>query len=145
MKNVLRFTGFVLVAGLLTVSCSKEKRIERKLTRKSGKWNIEKYENEFYENGIMQEQYVMTNAGNFVFDDDGTVTETYIESGSTYTYAGTWSNTEDKLTIIEDGDAIVWTIKEFDKHEMELEYVDQYTSGGVTYRDVYTIELEKDK
>ena len=144
MKRIFQLSTMILLTAFVSASCSKETKIERRLTRKTGKWNIEHYETKFYENGMLTENENYHNIGYFTFDDDGTVIQTYTDGGDTYTYAGTWSNTDDKITFIEDGDAAVWSIKEDSKREMTLELVDQYSSGGTNYRDVYTIELERD-
>ncbi len=144
MKRVLQMSLMVLLVTFVSASCSKEKKIERRLTRKTGKWNIEHYETQFYENGVLVESSSYHDIGYFTFDDDGTVIQTYTQGGTTYTYAGTWSNTENTITFIEDGDAAVWSIKEDSKKEMTIQLIDQYSNGGTDYRDEYTIELERD-
>lgn len=144
MKKAIRITSLFLVLVLITAACSKEKRIERRLPSKSGKWNIESYNVIEFQNGSQTDSETYLNVGNFVFDDDGTVVETYIYDGDTDTYSGTWSNTEDKLTIVEDGDAIVYDIEDYSRKEMTLVYTDQYTIDNISYKDVVTIELVKD-
>jgi hypothetical protein len=145
MKKAFKITSLFLVLVLITAACSKEKRIERRLASKSGKWNIETITEIDYENGSQVYSGAYSNAGNFVFDEDGTLVETYIDDGTSYVYAGTWSNTEDKLTVIEDGDAMVYEIKEYSRKEMTLVYTDEYSGGGIAYKDVITINLVKDK
>jgi hypothetical protein len=144
MKKAIKITSLFLILVLITAACSKEKRIERRLPRKSGKWNIESYNETDYENGSQVYSETYSNVGNFVFDDDGTVVETYIDGGQTYVYSGSWSNTEDKLTIVEDGDAIVYDIEDFSRKEMTLVYTDQYTISNISYKDVITMKLVKD-
>jgi hypothetical protein len=145
MKRVLTLTCMILLTGLVTLSCSKEKRIERRLASKSGKWNIETYTYQYYEDGALVESGAYSDIGYFIFDEDGTVVQTYTQDGTTYSYAGTWSNTRDEITFIEDGDATVWKITDYHRNEMTLEFTDVYSINGIDYRDVYVMKLEKDR
>lgn len=144
MKSVLKLTAFVLLTAMVSSACSKERRIERRLSRKTGKWNIEKYEAKYYEDGYLTGEEAYSNAGYFTFDEDGTVVQVLTINGDSYTSAGTWSNSKDEITFMEDGYATVWKITEDSRKEMTLELEDSYSDGSTHYHDVYKMEIEKD-
>ena len=145
MKRSLKLTAIIVLTALVTFSCTKEKRIERHLSSRTGKWNIEMYKEQEYVNGSLDDEYSVADYGTFVFDEDGNVIMTFTEDGDTYTSAARWSNTKEELTFIEDGDAFVFTIKESSRKEIVLESVEEYSDGTDNYKDVLTFELKKDK
>lgn len=145
MKNILKLTGMVLLTAFVLASCSKEKRIERRLASRSGKWNIVKEDSQSYVNGVLEYSSSDANTGYITFDKDGSLVYTITDNGATESYAGTWSNTEDNLSLVVDGESAVFEIEEDDRKSMSLKMETTSTFNGDTYKDVYTMELEKDK
>jgi len=145
MKRILKLTTIVALTALVSFSCTKEKRIERRLSSRTGKWTIEMYKEQEYINGTLNDENTLVNYGTFVFDEDGNIIMTFTQDGDTYTSAGQWSNTKEEVTIIEDGYAYVLKIKESSRKEMTLENVEEYSDGSDNYKDVLTFELKKDK
>ena len=143
MKSAIRLS-FFLLATIILNSCSKESVIERRLARRSGKWNIELYEAKYYDNGYYVGQETYANAGYFIFDEDGTVIQTITTNGQVESTAGTWSNTKNEITFIQDGNATVWRITDDSRKSLTIEFIDYYSDETTDYRDEFRMELEKD-
>jgi hypothetical protein len=144
MKRII-ILSITTVVFLLAQSCSKDKRIERSLEKKDGKWNINKYAYEEYTNGTLSESETYLNAGNIVFSDNGILVWTFNIDGDIETYGGQWANDDESITLIIDGDAIKFDILERSKKEMKLSgVVDTYTIGSTTYEDKFQLEIERD-
>lgn len=124
-------------------SCSKEKQIERRLQKKDGVWNIETITYEEYEDNVLIETEIQNNAGTFTFDES-TIVITFTEpNGSSDTFGGTWSNSDETVTIIVDGEALVMDVSDDSKKEITLTGEDIYSGGGTTYKDVYRYDLKR--
>lgn len=144
MKRII-ILSITSVVFLLAQSCSKDKRIERSLEKKDGKWNISKYTYEEYANGSLSDSETYLNAGNIVFDDNGVLIWTFIIDGDVEMFGGQWSNDDESITLIIDGDAIKFDILERSRKEMKLSaVVDTYTIGSTTYEDKFQLEIERD-
>lgn len=141
MKNVTKVLLLLSVFAIGLSGCSKEKRIEKQLYSKSGKWNNTLYDYKYYSNGNQESSIVYQNAGYIEFEKNGTYTWVFTADGDTDASSGTWSNTETDLTMIESGYATVFKIVEESKKEMKLEYTE--TDG--TEREVYTLTFKKEK
>lgn len=68
----------IIIGTILLAACSKEKQLEKTITKKDGKWNITSVdwvlEDIFIKNDSLSEQFnigTATNAGSFTFEDDG--------------------------------------------------------------------------
>lgn len=142
MKNTAKLLLVLSLFALGFTACSKEKRIERHLVRKEGKWDVKTYDYKYYYNNTYypNESYTYTGAGNFVFEKNGTYIWTTILDGETDISAGTWENTADELTLVQNSFALKFKILEESKKEMKLEYTE---SDGIE-KEVYTLILEKD-
>lgn len=142
MKNATKLLLVLPFFVLVFTACSKEKRIERHLVRKEGKWNVSTYDYKYYYNNTFypNESYTYTGAGNFVFEKNGTYIWTTIMDGDTDISTGTWENTADELTLVQNSFALKFKILEESKKEMKLEYTE---SDGIE-KEVYTLTLEKD-
>ncbi len=133
-KNFLLIV--LLVAGTtLFSSCKKEAQIERNLWSNGGQWNIEtatyKYDD------INSTDY---NCGFFTFKKDGSgnVIFTNDDDGGIFTY----SNTENNITFIIDGDLLNFNILSWEKNNMTIYYVDTYEDeyGYSTYKTTYVLK-----
>ncbi|MDF3029194.1 MAG: hypothetical protein K0S23_3501 [Fluviicola sp.] len=142
MKNTAKLLLVLSLFALGFTGCSKEKRIERHLVRKEGKWNVDTYDYKYYYNNTFypNESFTYSAAGNFVFEKNGTYVWTTIMDGDTDVSAGTWENTADELTLVQNSFALKFKILEESKKEMKLEYTD---SDGIE-KEVYTLTLKKD-
>lgn len=144
MKNITKLLFVLSVFAIGFSSCSKEKRIERHLYSKGGKWNNTLYDYKYYNNGVQESAIVYQNTGYIEFDKDGKFTWVFTADGSTDASSGTWSNTKDQLTLIEPGNTVVYKILEESKKTLKLEYSETSTQFG-DEREVYTLTFEKDK
>lgn len=142
MKKATKLLLILSLFALVFTACSKEKRIERHLVRKEGKWNVETYDYKYYYNNTFfpNESYTYSGAGNFVFEKNGTYVWTTIMDGDTDISTGTWENTADELTLVQNSFTLKFKILEESKKEMKLEYTE---SDGIE-KEVYTLTLKKD-
>lgn len=141
----MKITKLLLLLSIVALGftgCSKEKRIEKNLVRKEGKWNVQTYDYKYYYSNTYypNESFSYSNAGNIVFEKNGTYIWTFTADGSSDISTGTWSNTADELTLIEDSDALKFKILDESRKEMKLEYTE---SDGIE-KEVYTLTLKKD-
>ncbi len=141
MKSVAKVFVLLSIFAIGFVGCSKEKRIERHLYSKSGKWNNTLYDYKYYYNGSQEGSIVYQNAGYIEFEKNGTYTWVFTADGSTDASTGTWSNTEKELIMTESGITTVFKILEESRKEMKLEYTE---TDGVE-KEVYTLTFEKEK
>jgi len=141
MKNVTRVLLLLSVIAIGFSSCSKEKRIERHLYSKSGKWNNTLYDYKYYNNGTQESSIVYQNAGYIDFEKDGKYTWVLTADGNTEASTGTWTNTETDLIMTENGSTTAFKILEESKSEMKLEYTE--TNGAE--KETYTLTFEKEK
>jgi hypothetical protein len=114
MKSVAKILLLLIVVANGLASCSKEQRMENKLVKGSGVWNIR---NAIYNGGPDN-----PDAGTFEFHKDKTIIKTINLWSTTAVDTGTWSNSEDKIHVTwSDGKKIAFDIKkEFKKNEMTL-------------------------
>ena len=128
-RNLLIATITLLSIGLIS-SCSKEDRIEKNLWNKGGEWNIESLiVNQTSTNPIDNYSETLINAGTFLFKEDGSGFATFTEDGFTETIAFAYSNTEDKLTLISDNEAVNYNLS-WKKNEVELTLKENFISDG---------------
>lgn len=139
----LKFLPLIALLLFVSASCNKQKQLEKTLFKKNGTWNINTFTYTGYEDNVLYYNETFSNAGTFVFAENGTGTATFTIDGDTDVNAFTWTNTEDKITIVIDGDAIIFDVKDQSKSTMELENTDSYTDMGISYRDVTNMKLEK--
>jgi hypothetical protein len=125
-----------------TSSCSKEDRIEKNLWNKGGDWNMESLTvNQTSTNSIDNYSEAYLNARTFLFKEDGSGFVTFTVDGDTETVAFTYSNTEDKLTLIIDNEARVFDLV-WEKNEIDLAITENYTANGatITYKENYSLK-----
>lgn len=142
MKNVTKLLFVLSLIAFGFSSCSKEKRIERQLIKKEGKWKITSISYKYYLNNDLQQSESYANAGTMEFDKNGTVVLTFTLDGSPETFGGTWTNSKDEVTIISDGEASIMKIIDGPKKDkLTLEETEYY--NGSAEKDVYTYNLER--
>lgn len=143
MKSLAKLLLVLSVFAIGFSSCSKEKRIERHLVRKEGKWNVDTYDYKYYYNSTYypNDSYTYSSAGNFVFEKNGTYIWTTIMDGDTDASTGTWTNTADEITLVQNSFSLKFKILEESKKEMKLEYTE---TDGIE-KEVYTLTLKKEK
>lgn len=144
MKNVTKLLLLLSVFAIGFSSCSKEKRIEKHLYSKSGKWNNTLYEYKYYQDGTLESTTNYTNAGFIEFKENGTYVWTFSADGNTDVSPGTWANTDTQLSLTEGGSTTVWQILEESKKTLKIEYTEISTEFG-NEKEVYTLTFEKSK
>lgn len=138
MKSKFIYALLIVFIGLS--SCSKDKRIERRLARKDGKWNITSMTYQYYIGNTLMDSEAYTNAGSFVFNDNGSVIYNYSYDGDSGSEGGTWTNTEDDVTMIFDGEVVVMKIDDESKKKMTLNWTEEYPSTGEKETYIYNLE-----
>lgn len=144
MKNVTKLLLLLSVFAIGFSSCSKEKRIEKHLYSKSGKWNNTLYEYKYYQDGTLEGTTNYSNAGFIEFKENGTYVWTFAVNGNTDVSPGTWTNTDTQLSLTEGGSTTVWQILEESKKTLKIEYTEINTEFG-DEKEVYTLTFEKSK
>lgn len=146
MKNI-NFLSFVFLISLVTIftSCKKEDQIKQNLWSNGGKWNIESiYAKQVSSNTSDNFEETIFNYGTYTFNQDGSGSFMITVDGDLENGIFTYSNTEDKLTllILNDG-PIVFDILEWEKDKMKIFVSDDFISGGnsITYSE--TLSLKK--
>lgn len=146
MKNY-KIIAFFLFTLLISASCSKEKRIEKSLSKKGGEWKTKSFVIDNYVNGNFTATDVYGTQGKMTFSENGSVIWRWDEDGYISDIPCTWSNTEDKLTINFVGDVLIFDITNRKKESMDLqaEFISYSNTPGFnnTYKEVYKMTLEK--
>jgi hypothetical protein len=141
LRNFLIATITVLSLAF-TSSCSKEDRIEKNLWNNGGDWNMESLTvNQTSTNPIDNYSETIPNAGSFLFKEDGSGFITFTADGDTEILPFTYSNTEDKLTLIIDSEARVFDL-DWEKNEIDLAITENFTANGasITYKENYLLK-----
>lgn len=144
MKNVTKVLLLLSVFAIGLSGCSKEKKIEKQLYSKSGKWNNTLYEYKYYQDGTLEDVTNYTNVGFIEFEKGGGYTWTFILDGATDVSSGTWTNTDTQLSLTEGGNTTLWKILEESKKTLKIEYTETSTEFG-DEKEVYTLTFEKSK
>ena len=141
MFTKVLFLFAILFVGLS--SCSKEKRIERQLIKKDGKWKITSLDYKYYAGNQLQGAATIPNAGKIEFSKKGTFVMTISIGGSPETMVGTWTNSKDAITIMADGSGSILNISEGPKKgKLKLDQTDYYSATDEKEVYVYTLERE---
>lgn len=143
MKKINLLLPLILLL-VIVASCSKEKRIGRHLHSRDGKWTIVKYNVQQYENGWPLESEGVSDAGNIVFEKNGSFVWTQTISSTTTIKTGTWSNTESDISMNYNGQTTVFRIIDESRKELQIRHTAEYTDpDGYYYETRTTLELEK--
>ncbi|MCC6702205.1 MAG: hypothetical protein IT221_11825 [Fluviicola sp.] len=137
-KLILMLLSTVFLLG----ACSKEQRIERWMHRKDGKWSIQSRSYQYFQDGVVMDSDYATNAGSFVFDKNGSVIYNYVDVGESGSQGGTWTNTEDAISFIFNGEVVEMKISDESKKEMTLTWTEDYPSTGE--KEVTVFKLARD-
>jgi len=134
----------VITLLLVVASCSKEKRIERHLHSKDGKWVISKYTVQIYENGFISQAGGASNAGNIVFEKNGTFVWTNTINSEPTITTGIWANTASDISLIANGETEVFHINDHSRRKMQIQNVYAHTdANGTYYEEKTTLEMQK--
>lgn len=136
MKKII----YLLFAVTLLSACSKENKINKNLWKKGGDWELKTYSYEYGVSGTSSYDYeYYEDCGNFKFSEDGTGVVTFKFAGEeSYSQAFTYSNTEDKLTLVIDGSIAQVFNMTWKKDFIELSY-DNSQPGGYKEIEKYSI------
>ncbi|MEX0968792.1 MAG: hypothetical protein WD077_16295 [Bacteroidia bacterium] len=118
--KTLKLICFVVVAGVAFTACSKEKRLEKRLTKKEGVWNITSLEYKYFADGALYEDRTFSNVGSFEFEEtSGTMRlDSALFGDSAMSIPFTWDNTEDMVTVYTaDFDTLAFTVETDEKKE----------------------------
>ncbi len=133
----------ILSLILLLVSCSKEKQIARHLGKKNGEWNIEQYNSENYENGVLKSSTSAENVGSFIFDSQRVKITLEAPNVPFQKYTSAWSNTKKTLTISSVGFPLVFIIVSESKKEITLLNEVEFEVNGTITKNSTTYLLKK--
>lgn len=134
MKNKLH----VFAILVLFFSCSKEKKIENKLTRGKGEWNI--VSTYLVSDGDGNEELFKN--GTFIFDDSGTGEINAFSNYKSINGAFTFSNTSNELTIVYlNGKVEKYQMTLF-KNKIQLDYYNTSPEDLYDYKEKHFV-LEK--
>jgi hypothetical protein len=99
------FTFILAVTCLLFTSCSAEKKLAKRLV---GEWDVAKYSEQFHATGASE--VTLTNVGKLMLNRNGTgdkkINFTVMSRAVSDTLDFKWRNTEDRVTLIEDGESL---------------------------------------
>lgn len=117
MKKIAKILFLFAILSVALAACSKEKKIERALIKKDGKWTITSVDYKYYVNNELQASSNSTNAGTIEFNKKGSFVMTVTLSGSPQNAGGTWTNSEDNITLIANGETTVLKITDGPKKD----------------------------
>lgn len=139
-----QFTKILFLFAVLFVglsACSKEKRVERQLVKKDGEWKIASLEYRYYVSNEIQATGSYANAGKIEFGKKGTFTMTTNIGGVTEVTAGTWTNSDDEITVIVSGTGSVLKIADGPKKgKLRLEQTESYPATDEKETYIYNLE-----
>ncbi|MBL4752728.1 MAG: lipocalin family protein [Flavobacteriales bacterium] len=141
MKSNVHSLLIIVFAVILLTSCSKEKKIKRHLT---GSWTITQVVTVTTVNNGSPDTVTDNSETVTTFDKDGSGTASSSGSGSNpFPDDFTWSNTDEKLTIVDTKTpiTIVYDVVEHSKKEMILNTVISGTSSGDPFTNDVTITM----
>ena len=143
MRNVTKILLVLSVFAIGFAGCSKEKKIERQLVKKEGEWRITSLDYKYYQFNELAYSVNFPNVGTIEFNKNGSVTMTTQLSGSPETAAGTWSNSDDEVVLVIEGETTVMKIAEGPKKgKLELEQTEYY--NDTDEKEIYTYYLERE-
>lgn len=125
MKQGTKLVTFLLLTALTIFSgCKKdEAKIEKWIV---GTWNIDKYVQQDFENGILTSESESTNQGKIVFRKDGTGEDI---GGNFMGSVFTWTNTDKTLTLTQGQKTTHYDIESFSNSNFIFSITDTYSGG----------------
>jgi len=143
-KTNLLLVAFLILGVALLISCKKETKIEKNLWKNGGEWNIESMiATQISTNSADNFNETIYNYGTFTFKKDGSGSYKFTVDGDVEIGAYTYSNTEDKLTLIINNQARVFNIVEWEKNKMKITITENFTSNGASVTYTETLNLKK--
>lgn len=131
MKKIAKILFLFAILSVALAACSKEKKIERALIKKDGKWKVTSIDYKYYVNNQLQTSANYPNAGTIEFSKKGSFVMTITLSGSPQNSGGTWTNNKDNITLIANGETTVLRIADGPKKDkMTLEETNYDNSSG---------------
>jgi hypothetical protein len=147
MKKINYLGLSIVFVGLIALSaCKKEVRIEKNLWKKGGVWNIESQTGK-QTSTIASNNFDETifNVGTYTFYEDGS--GSYKNNSELQPGAFTYSNTENKLTIVMENVSRAYEIVEWKKNNLKISYSYNFYEGAAngdsTGKYTETILLKK--
>lgn len=135
---------FLIAGAAVFTSCKKETKIEKNLWKKGGEWNVESlYAKQISTNSADNFEETIYNYGTFTFKENGSGNYTITVDGDFEAGAFTYSNTEDKLTLIIDNQARIFDIVDWEKNKMKISITENFTSSGESITYTETMNLKK--
>ncbi len=135
----LLITGIALLSG-----CSKEAKIEKNLWKNGGEWNIETLiANQVSTNPADNFNETLYNYGTFSFEKDGSGVYTITVDGDFEAGTFTYTNTDDKLTLIILNQPRIFDILDWEKNKMSIFITDNFISNGESVTHTETMNLIK--
>jgi hypothetical protein len=119
MKKLL----ILLLVVTAFFACSDDKKINRSLHSKGGKWEIISYERYFWSPGGSNNQntYWCSKCGTIEFKKDGSGTLTLSGADGSSAFKFTYTNTDNLLTLFIDDDGLVYDLTwNWEKDQMTL-------------------------
>jgi hypothetical protein len=146
MKKINFLALSIVFIGLIALSsCKKEVRIEKNLWKEGGVWNIEsqtaKKTSTFAPDNFDE---TLVNVGTYTFYEDGT--GSYKNNSELQPGTFTYSNTENKLTIVMENVSRVYDIVEWKKNNLKISYSYNFylgvsnSVGTGTYTETITLK-----
>lgn len=143
LKHFL-LTGLLITGTALLSGCSKEAKIEKNLWKNGGVWNIETLiAHQVSTNPADNFNETLYNYGTYTFNKDGSGNYTITVDGDFEAGNFTYSNTENKLTLIIYNQAVVFDILEWEKNKMKITITDNFISNGESVTYTETLNLKK--
>ncbi len=141
MKKITKILFLFAVLSVALAACSKDKRIEKTLVKKDGRWKITSIDYRYYVNNQEQSSALIPSPGSIEFNKKGTFVMTLTLNGSLEKSGGTWTNTEDNITLVADGGVTILAIIEGPKKDkMKLKETNSDDSTGEKETLTYSLE-----
>lgn len=144
MKTLKFLMIAIVIAGTTIISsCKKEDRIEKNLWNKGGEWNIDRLSvTQVSTDPTDNYNETLGNVGTITFNENGSGLFKYTVDGDTDTEAFTYTNTEDKLTMVFGNDVREFNMT-WEKDNITLNVTDNFTSNGESITYTEKLELKK--
>jgi len=135
--------GFLITGTALLTGCNKEAKIDKNLWKNGGEWNIESLvANQVSTNPSDNFNETVYNFGTFTFEKDGIGDYRFTVDGDFETGTFSYSNTEDKLTLIINNEARVFDM-DWEKDNLLITITENYTSDGESITYTEALQLKK--
>ncbi|AEA44421.1 hypothetical protein [Fluviicola taffensis] len=142
MKIFTRILVVIVVSFVGLASCSKVKRVENQLTKKEGKWDVKSVDYKYYLDGSVEESDNYPATGTMEFKKNGSFFLNIFLGVVPLTSSGTWTNTEDQITLIANGQPSVLKITDGPK-KGKLVLVETYSYPDSNEKETYTYHMEQ--